>query len=450
MRLLRLTAALLILTAITVNAEINALSDFLWVPCYSSNDVYKVNVVTHQVEAIIRVGEGPSGVAVGPYAVYVTCRHSSRLYCISKSNDMVVDSIDLSPELAFGIGVALDPGNQIYVVGRADDYDYEMNQARLVKLSQDGTLLADMNLVRVQGDNCQPEWNQMGVIGIAIDAPEIMIPWQRSWDVNTGIIIADTSLTTLQNFSLYPRVHGYRGPGAAYDQEDRGWSSGDRVGLNYLIGHRLPSYWGYYQLGSWSDSGQIYGDVAADRFGFIWTGSALGILMRFDPVSCQTITYQLGSAIKGIAIDRYRFIWVALCPQNVLAKFDSEGNQIGNPVPVGSVPLGYGDMTGYEFGRRMTSVDDDVELPKASGLISAYPNPFNNSTQISYSISEPGRVNIAIYNILGQKIAILLDGVQEVGEHALIWNAADVSSGIYLAKLESENSGNNLKIMLIK
>jgi hypothetical protein len=249
---------------------------------------------------------------------------------------------------------------------------------------------------------------------------------------------------------LNPRIYGYRGPGAAYDRENRGWSSGDREGLNYLIGHHLPDYWGYYVLGPWGTSGQIYGDVAVDQLGYVWTGSALGILMRFDPNFHQTTTFQLGSEIKGMAIDRYGYIWVALGSANIMMKFDSEGNQIGNPVAVGITPMGFGDMTGYEFGRRMTAVDDPVPTPGATSMLAAYPNPFNAATKISYSIAEPGRVSLSIYNLLGQRITTIEDGHREAGDHAVIWNAFGLPSGLYFARLESGNNADNLKISLVK
>jgi YVTN family beta-propeller protein len=83
--------------------------DFLWAPCFSSNNVYKVNVETHEVVAVIAVGGGPAGVAVGPYMVYITCRYSSRLYCISKFYDAVIDSFELNPDRPLESGWRLIP-----------------------------------------------------------------------------------------------------------------------------------------------------------------------------------------------------------------------------------------------------------------------------------------------------------------------------------------------------
>lgn len=450
MKLFSALTALLLLLPVSVLADQDARSDYLWVPCYSSNNVYKVNIVTHEVAAVIPVGRGPAGVAVGYDQVYVTCRQSPYLFCISKAEDIVVDTIDLSSRLAFPIGVALDPSNRIYVVGRVNDYSYEMDVARLLKLDRDGTLLADVNLPSVQGDNWYPEWNQMAVVGIAINEPEIMLPWQRSWDVHTGIVITDTSLAEARNYPQNPFVHGYRGPGAAYDVENRGWSSGDREGSNYLIGHSLPDYWGYYRLGPWLLSGQIYGDVAVDDDGFVWTGSGIGILIRFDPRDHQATTYEIGGQVKGIAIDRYGYIWVAVSQSNMLLKFDSDGNQVGTPVTVGATPLGFGDMTGHEFGRRMTAVGDNERVPRNSSLLTAYPNPFNSSTQISYTLSEAGQVRITGYDMLGRRIAAISESFQDAGQHEVTWDVPDLPTGLYLIRLESKAYTSCIKICLIR
>ncbi len=451
MRLVVKALIILFLFGINIKAYPSPLGDFLWVPCFSSNNVYKVNIVTHEVAAIIPVGGGPAGVAVGLNMVYVTCRYSSRLYCISKFYDAVIDSFDLSPQLAFGVGVALDARNRIFVVGRVNSEMYAMDSSRVVKLSADGSILGSLDLMKIQGDGGWATWINMSVIGIAINEPEIMIPWQRSWDVNTGVILTDTSLSDFVNSMFPPRVYGYRGPGAAYSDDDRGWSSGGRLGQNFLIDHWQRYSWGYHDLDHDYYEAGIYGDVAVDDNGYVWTGNSTGYLIRYNPTLDQTAAFDIGwNQIKGIAIDRYGYIWVALYPQNVLEKFDCEGNLVGNPVSVGDMPLGFGDMTGHEYGHRMTAVDDQTLLPKSASILTAYPNPFNASTLISYSLAEPGPINIAVYNLLGREMITLYEGDQDAGEHKVTWNAYNFSSGIYFARLKTADYSGSLRIMLVK
>jgi hypothetical protein len=79
-----------------------------------------------------------------------------------------------------------------------------------------------------------------------------------------------------------------------------------------------------------------------------------------------------------------------------------------------------------------------------------YPNPFNAQTTICYSLSQAGPVTLSIYNIMGQKVATLVDGVQQAGEHQVVWDAADVSSGVYFGRLESGINNNTMRLVLLK
>ncbi len=76
-------------------------------------------------------------------------------------------------------------------------------------------------------------------------------------------------------------------------------------------------------------------------------------------------------------------------------------------------------------------------LPNQYALIQNYPNPFNPTTTIMYHLPEASKVKLAVFNTLGQVIAILKDEVGVAGFHSVDWNAAHVASGIYFYKLEA-------------
>ena len=83
-------------------------------------------------------------------------------------------------------------------------------------------------------------------------------------------------------------------------------------------------------------------------------------------------------------------------------------------------------------------------LPTGFALESNYPNPFNPSTQINYSLLEAGNVSLVIYDVLGREVAKLADAYQQSGRYTLTWNAtqnagARVSSGVYFARLRVMN-----------
>ena len=66
-----------------------------------------------------------------------------------------------------------------------------------------------------------------------------------------------------------------------------------------------------------------------------------------------------------------------------------------------------------------------------------YPNPFNAQSNIIFDLPIAGNVNLEIYNLLGQKVAVLADGIMTAGQHKVIWNAADYSSGAYFYRLRT-------------
>jgi aryl-phospho-beta-D-glucosidase BglC (GH1 family) len=85
-----------------------------------------------------------------------------------------------------------------------------------------------------------------------------------------------------------------------------------------------------------------------------------------------------------------------------------------------------------------TSVAPAKELPMNYELRQNYPNPFNPSTIISYSLPEEAKVKIDIYNLLGQKVAALVDEVEVAGNHTVRWGAHNFSSGIYFYRIKAE------------
>lgn len=80
---------------------------------------------------------------------------------------------------------------------------------------------------------------------------------------------------------------------------------------------------------------------------------------------------------------------------------------------------------------------DFKTLPQEFSLHQNYPNPFNPTTTIPFALPTESRVKIAIYNILGQRVAVLEDGILQAGNHIASWNSTGMASGVYLIVLES-------------
>ena len=89
-------------------------------------------------------------------------------------------------------------------------------------------------------------------------------------------------------------------------------------------------------------------------------------------------------------------------------------------------------------------------VPVKFALHPNFPNPFNPSTAIRYDVKQTGHVRLAIYNLLGQEVASLVDGQQLAGTHTITWNASNVPSGIYLCRMEADGFAQTRKMLLVK
>ena len=90
-----------------------------------------------------------------------------------------------------------------------------------------------------------------------------------------------------------------------------------------------------------------------------------------------------------------------------------------------------------------------TQLPTATYLKQNYPNPFNPNTVISYQLSAASRVELTVYNVLGQKIATLVDEKQQAGIHSVRFNPAELADGVYLYRLSTDNGYSATRKMLL-
>ena len=113
-------------------------------------------------------------------------------------------------------------------------------------------------------------------------------------------------------------------------------------------------------------------------------------------------------------------------------------------------------VSGDEFEERFT-----VELPivEVIGLVTAFPNPFNVQTTISFNLPASGRAELKVFNITGREVESLVTGHWSLGRHEVVWNAEGVASGVYFVQLTvnrepGTGNGNKLtavrKVVLIK
>jgi len=90
-------------------------------------------------------------------------------------------------------------------------------------------------------------------------------------------------------------------------------------------------------------------------------------------------------------------------------------------------------------------------VPATFVLNQNYPNPFNPATVVSYALPKAAHVSLVVYNLLGQKVATLVDAAQNAGTHNVTWNATNFSTGIYFLRMRADDTVvGTRKMMLLK
>lgn len=249
------------------------------------------------------------------------------------------------------------------------------------------TTIGDENFFRKNTNN----WYQ-GIYGMYPDPNRPGIVYAGSW--NNGLYIFDVlpNITAPTGFSL---------SGSTGGNPTLTWNANTDAGLDgYKIYQNLDNS-GYVLLvtldrnvTSFTDNGVIIGNG------------------KFDPSVCYYIT-----------------------------AFNITGRE-SNP----SLPK----CTGFSGLNKSAESNDAEESPKEYSLFSAYPNPFNPTTQISYQLPKNSFVNLTIYNSLGQIVETLVDKNQTTGYYTIEFNADNLPSGLYIYKIQAGNFFDIKKMILLK
>ncbi len=123
-------------------------------------------------------------------------------------------------------------------------------------------------------------------------------------------------------------------------------------------------------------------------------------------------------------------------------EFDEEG---GGPQRILQGCIIDGDTIGI-----ITSVKDELCALNTFELYQNYPNPFNPTTTIKFSLSEPQKIKLTIYSLLGEEIKVLVDEYKTTGSHSVAFNGNDLSSGVYIYSLIAGNKRLSKKLILLK
>lgn len=280
---------------------------------------------------------------------------------------------------------------------------------------------------------------------------------QYAWHLS--LMIFSTSLTFHMNAQINPV------PNPDFEV----WSNGQ------------PENWfGLYiteSMDSYSGSSAVHGQVDSDSFPvIIWTknGAMDGFVVnqqytfftgyyRFQPVGNDRFRTNIAMWRNGQpaalafsflepSVNYQQFMLpinyaTTAAPDCCIVTFQIWGDEnnpnqpnAGTQFYIDNLSLGYVDAL----------IDANPGIPEQINLSQNYPNPFNPSTTFEFSLPISIPVKLAVYNTLGQEVAIIVDEKLTAGNHVISWHAEGLPGGVYFYRLFGENFSRTRKLVLLK
>ncbi|MBK9097326.1 MAG: T9SS type A sorting domain-containing protein [bacterium] len=211
--------------------------------------------------------------------------------------------------------------------------------------------------------------------------------------------------------------------------------------------------------------------LSGNSDGYIFAGTANGVFRSINPLPVELSSFTLKQMTDKIQLN-----WVTKTEVNNygfeilrFAQNDKLGwNKIGFVQGNGNSnsPKYYSfddkNLRSGKYSYRLKQIDTDgqyeyskvievnLDSPMKYELSQNYPNPFNPVTTIQFSIPEAAEVNLSVYNILGEEVAVLINELKEAGIYTVNFNATELNSGLYVYKLSAGNYSETKKLMVIK
>ncbi len=140
----------------------------------------------------------------------------------------------------------------------------------------------------------------------------------------------------------------------------------------------------------------------------------------------------------------------------IATNVDDDADDETFTVALGDLPGGVqpGSPSSVELtiadAQSVTSVEGEEEIPEAFALEQNYPNPFNPETTIRYALPQPGKVRLAVYDLMGHELAVLVDELKSAGWHEIRFPAAALPSGSYVYRLQAQDKVMTDMMTLVK
>ncbi len=171
------------------------------------------------------------------------------------------------------------------------------------------------------------------------------------------------------------------------------------------------------------NGGTCYGVAVSDNYAYIACWDGLHVVSIEEPGNAEKAGYYNTPGVaRNIALSEDGLIYV------------SDGISIGI----------------YRFTDPAGVNDPATSIPIKFSLSPVYPNPFNSTTTIEYTLPHASEITLSLYNLSGRKVKTLVNGRMQAGVHQTILDVGDMASGLYFVKLAEVGQSVTQKIMLVK
>ena len=208
--------------------------------------------------------------------------------------------------------------------------------------------------------------------------------------------------------------------------------------------------------GAGSPGDTTFRDITVDNDGVVWVAAGKSGLWRYDGAWDNVIT---GEDIWRVEADGNGAIWVgSYMPFRLFRYADGVRDYFDEISTIQALDIAV-DSSGTIWvatydglisfpGGTVTAVDEEAQ-PETFSL-SSFPNPFNPSTTIAYTLPDAGHVTLDVYSLTGQKVATLVDAYMGSGKHTAVFDGSGYASGMYFYRLISDGITQTGKMLLMK
>ncbi len=277
------------------------------------------------------------------------------------------------------------------------------------------------------------------------------VTWQKSKQLPLGS--ADTAFSLEADPTIPGKVYAGTFGDSLYVTNDfaETWERPDlnNLGNGYIFDIETDPISGNLFVGT--AKGIFYSPDGGDN----WTGLNSAFPFPTNPPEIRNIAFDVNGSL--FASTWGQGVWSSLDWQaNALSEFALKGANIMDiSVSNGFVHVLTDTGASYSFAYEGSASSVDLEevaaeLPSGFALEQNYPNPFNPTTSIAFSLPQSAQINLTVYDVLGRRVATLVNGQLAAGQHQVQFEASSLPSGMYLYRLTTPTGSITQKMMLLK